>query len=69
MNPEQSPTFRFIDFNPRRASRGREAVRMEVEPDGQWLWMSRRDLENNIKQFGQCPELIKGRLAYQGKLR
>lgn len=58
--------FRFIEFNPRRALRGAEAARVAVIEDGEedWLWMSKRDLDKNIKQFGANTELLKARLAY-----
>lgn len=58
--------FKFIEFNPRRALRGAEAARVAVIENGEedWLWMSKRDIANNIKQFGQHPELLKAKLAY-----
>ena len=57
--------WRFIEFNPRRAVRGAEAARVEVTQDGDWLWMSRRDLRNNIRDFGDHPELQKALDAYK----
>lgn len=60
----QQPHFRFIEFNERRAMRGAEAARVEVDPDGDWLWMSSKDIKNNIRDFGPHPELDKARLAY-----
>lgn len=58
--------FRFVEFNPRRALRGAEAARVAVIEDGQedWLWMSKRDISKNIKQFGPHLELLKAQLAY-----
>ena len=58
--------FRFIEFNPRRAIRGADAARVAVIEDGQeyWLWMSKRDIALNIKQFGPSDELLKAQLAY-----
>jgi hypothetical protein len=58
--------FKFIEYNPRRAMRGKEAARVAVIDDGEedWLWMSERDIARNIKEFGQHPELLKARLAY-----
>jgi len=56
--------WRFIEFNPRRALRGAEAARVEVDPDGEWLWMSKRDIKNNIRDFGDHPELQKALVAY-----
>lgn len=58
--------FKFIEFNPRRAMRGADAARVEVTDAGepQWLWMNKRDLSENIKLFGEHPELLKAKLAY-----
>lgn len=56
--------FKFIEFNPRRAMRSAEAARVEVHPDGDWLWMSKRDIKANIKVFGEHPELQKALEAY-----
>lgn len=57
------PEFRLVAFNPRRHARGAEAVKMDV--DGQWLWMSRKDVEANIKEFGPHPELLRAQSAYR----
>ena len=59
---EQATVFRFVEFNPIRHRRRAEAARVEV--DGQWLWMSKRDLELNIIEFGRDPELLKALEAY-----
>lgn len=56
--------WRFIEFNPRRAARSVEAARVEVDPDGEWLWMSRSDIKNNIREFGDHAELQKALVAY-----
>lgn len=66
-----SPTvsFRFVEFNERRAMRGKEAARVEVLEDGElncWLWMSRSDIRKNIAEFGPDPELQRAALAYRG---
>lgn len=61
------PDFKFIEFNPRRAMRGAEAARVEViHDDGEteWLWMSRRDIGQNMMQFGPNTELQKAHDAY-----
>ncbi|MCE9664491.1 hypothetical protein LY622_13715 [Halomonas sp. M5N1S17] len=61
------PQFRLIEFNPRRASRGAEAARVEVtysEGDMDELWMSPRDIRNNIREFGQQEGLQKALEAY-----
>ena len=59
--------FRFIEFNPRRAMRGADAARVAVIEDGEedWLWMSKRDIAANLKQFGPSDELLKAKLAYE----
>lgn len=56
--------FKFIEFNERRAMRSAPAARVEVDPDGDWLWMSRKDIQNNRREFGAHPELAKALLAY-----
>jgi len=56
--------WRFIEFNPRRDMRGADAARVEVGEDGEWLWMSKRDIKNNIRDFGDHPELQKALNAY-----
>jgi hypothetical protein len=57
--------FRFVEFNPRRAMRGAEAARVEVDPDGEWLWMSPKDIKANIKEFGDHTELQRALQAYK----
>jgi hypothetical protein len=57
------PDFVFVEFNPRRKSRGAKAARVSV--DGDWLWMSKCDIRNNIKEFGPHPELLKALSQYQ----
>jgi len=62
------PIFRLVEFNPRRARRGAEAARVEVtynEGDIDLLWMSPRDIRNNIREFGQQEGLQKVLDAYQ----
>ena len=56
--------FRFIEFNDRRALRGADAARVEVDTDGDWLWMNKRDIRANMKEFGDHPELQKALDAY-----
>jgi hypothetical protein len=56
------PEFKFVEFNHRRKLRGVEAARVEV--DGEWLWMSKRDIKLNIRDFGPHPELLKALEAY-----
>ena len=61
------PKFRFYEYNSRRKARGAEAVRIEVQHDTNFtelLWMSRRDLVLNIKEFGEDPALMRGLECY-----
>lgn len=61
-------SFQFVEFNPRRKSRKAEAARVEVFEDGEscgWLWMSERDIKNNIREFGDSAELRKALAAYR----
>lgn len=60
---DDCPDFKFIEFNPRRKQRGAEAAR--VEADGEWMWMSKKDIQNNIRDFGPHPELLKALEAYK----
>jgi len=57
-----TPQFKFIEYNQRRDLRGADAARVEV--DGDWLWMSKKDIKNNIRDFGNHPELQKALAAY-----
>ena len=61
------PKFRFYEYNSRRKARGAETVRIEVQHDTNFtelLWMSRRDLVLNIKEFGEDPALMRGLECY-----
>lgn len=65
---EPTVTFRLVEFNSRRASRGVEAARCEVLEDGVgvcWLWMSPKDIRNNLAEFGESEELRKALAAYK----
>ena len=62
------PKFHFYEYNARRKARGAEAVRIEVQHAENYtelLWMSRRDLVMNIKEFGEDPALMRGLECYQ----
>ena len=56
--------FRFIEFNDRRAMRSAPAARVEVDPSGEWLWMTRNDIRLNIRDHGEHAELRKAMDAY-----
>jgi len=57
--------FKFIEYNHRRAMRGAAAARVEVDTDGEWLWMTPSDIWKNMKSFGAHPELQKALDAYK----
>jgi len=65
--------FKFIEFHARRAMRGAEAARLEVidpeDPEGGpgWLWMSFRDIRDNIREHGEHPALLEALKAYGGR--
>jgi hypothetical protein len=66
------PKFRFYEYNARRKARGAEAVRIEVQHETNYcelLWMSRRDLVLNIKEFGEDPALMRGLECYSQNVR
>jgi hypothetical protein len=59
---DRGPEFKFIEFNRIRHGRGAEAARVAV--NGQWLWMSERDVDRNIETFGRDAALLKAKMAY-----
>lgn len=65
---DTSLSFRFEEYNPRRAFRGAPAARVWVDyHDGtgeDWLWMDAKDIQKNIKKFGAHPDLLKALDAY-----
>lgn len=62
---DDCPPFLLVEFNPRRKSRGADAARVQVDDDGDWLWMSKSDLKMNITDFGPHPELLKALEHYK----
>ncbi len=59
----------FNNFNDRRKMRGADAARFMVDEDDgegeELLWMSKKDIKANIRQFpDQKSELEKGLAAY-----
>jgi hypothetical protein len=55
MTTKEIPLFTLLRFNPRRAQRGAEAAEVEVTwPDGEieTLWMSKKDIRENAKEYG-----------------
>ena len=59
--------FKLRRFNLRRAERGAGAAEVEIKTDEFQccLWMRLRDIELNIKEFGEHPGLIAARDAYR----
>ena len=57
------PTWELRAFNPRRFNRGAPAA--WIMTDNGLLWMTRADVMNNIKDFGDHPELQKALTCYQ----
>ena len=62
-------SFKLVRFNPRRQSRGAEAAEVEVFDDDHScrLWMSEKNLDQNIAEFGPHPELLKAKEHYRTK--
>ena len=60
-------TFRFVEFNPRRAARGARAARVEVNGDS--VWMSLSDLKKNVVIFGPLAAFTEAIEAYKNKGR
>lgn len=60
-------SFQLTDFNHRRLARGVEAARVDYVIDGRegWVWMSKSDVEKNIREFGELPGLLMAREAYR----
>ncbi len=65
---EQPYKFELHRYNPRRAARGKEAAEVKItHPDGdiEYLWMSKKDINNNIKDFGVSDGLLECLTAYK----
>jgi hypothetical protein len=60
-------TFEFIEFNQRRAARGAQAARVEV--NGDLVWMSLADLKKNAAIFGPLAAFTQAIEAYKNKGR
>lgn len=60
--------FELVRYNPRRRARGAEAAEVKVTwPDGDeaLLWMSEKNIADNIAGFGECDGLSAAREAYR----
>jgi hypothetical protein len=60
-------TFRFLEFNQRRAARSARAARVEV--NGNLVWMSLADLKKNVEIFGPLAAFTQAIEAYKNKGR
>jgi hypothetical protein len=58
----ESIEFQLLRFNSRRNLRGAPAA--EVSVNGVRMWMTRKDIRENIKLFGEHKELWKALEAY-----
>lgn len=68
LDPNEDPDFTLVRFNPRRHSRRAPAAEVKVEwddGDTDTLWMSERDLKNNIKEYGPKKGLLDAVEAYK----
>ena len=60
-------TFDLHEYNPRRRMRGVEAARVKVTDNGEeyLLWMSPRDIRDNLKLHGESKGLRDALEAYR----
>ena len=62
--------FEYLGFKESRAMRGKEAAEFLVSySDGQGskshVWMSKVDIKNNIRDFGECKALTQALSEYR----
>lgn len=72
MTTKEIPLFTLVRFNPRRAQRGAEAAEVEVTwPDGETetLWMSKKDIRDNAKEYGSQAGLTAALNAYRHNVK
>ena len=72
MNTKEIPLFSLVRFNPRRAMRGAEAAELEVkwsDGDTETLWMSKKDIRDNAKLYGEQAGLTAALKAYRHNAR
>lgn len=65
---KEIPLFTLVRFNPRRAQRGAEAAEVEVtwaDGDTETLWMSAKDIRENLKQYGEQEGLLHALESYR----
>jgi hypothetical protein len=63
----ETPKFELYEYNPRRRQRGAEAARVKVTADGEehLLWMTPKDIRDNLKEFGESKGLRDALEAYR----
>ena len=67
MKTKEIPLFTLIRFNQRRVDRGAAGAEVEVTwPDGETetLWMSKKDICANVKEYGEQAGLTAALEAY-----
>jgi hypothetical protein len=65
---KEIPLFTLLRFNARRHARGAEAAEVEATwPDGETetLWMSKKDILSNIREFGHQAGLAQALEEYR----
>lgn len=74
MIPDQTeinsePIFTLLRFNPRRAMRGAPAAEVEFQSGGDCalLWMTEKDIRDNIEDFGEHHALLQALQAYKDR--
>ncbi len=68
---ESAPVFRLVRFNPRRmrpGCSGAAEVEITDESNSVRLWMTLKDVERNIIEFGRHPGLVAALEAYRAKV-
>lgn len=64
--PSTQRNWKFIEFNTARGARGAPAAKVQIDPSGEWLWMTPLDIRLNIRDHGEHLELRKALAAYRG---
>ena len=66
-NQDGTTIFTLLRFNPCRADRGAPAAEVLIRDDDNevLLWMSLKNIEDNIREFGEHPGLVEARDKYR----